>query len=124
MGYSPKMTIEDYVMSMLRNDSVKLPPRKPSCYSAWLQDFMGDEPQHSDKDKIVYVGKTEKGCDPQLLYRVTQFVLDALGITGAQRLSGSKHSFFHTGGLQHTTSTRPLPGGNYSVKNRNLGLSR
>jgi hypothetical protein len=95
MGYSPRMTVEDYVMSMLRNDSVKLPPRKPGCYSAWLQDFTtGDEPQNSDGDKIVYVGKTEKGSDPQLLYRVTQFVLDAIGITGDGRLSGSTHRFF------------------------------
>jgi hypothetical protein len=94
------MTVEDYVMSMLRNDSVKLPPRNPGCYTAWLEDFTGDEPQNSDKDKIVYVGKTENGSDPQLLYRVTQFVLDAIGITGGTLLRGSKHSFFHTGGRE------------------------
>jgi hypothetical protein len=94
MGYSPRITMEHYVMSMLRNNSVKLPPRKPGYYSARLQDFTRDEPQNSDGDKIVYVGKTENGSDPQLLYCVTQFVLDAIGITGKGPSSGSKHSFF------------------------------
>jgi hypothetical protein len=100
MGYSLRIRIEDYVMVMLRNDSAKLPSRKPGCYSAWLSDFAGDEPASSNKDQIVYVGKTEKGADPQLLYRVTQFVLDAIGITGAGQLSGNKHSFFHIGGRE------------------------
>jgi len=60
MPYSPRITIEDYVLSMLRLDMANLPPQKSGCYSAWLADFAGDEPQPSDKDKLVYVGKTEK----------------------------------------------------------------
>ena len=100
MGYSARITIDEYVMSMLRNDISKLPPRTPGCYSVWIADFAGNEPQISDGHKLVYVGKTEKGSDPQLLYRLTQFVLDAIGITGTGRLSGTKHSFFHTGGRE------------------------
>jgi hypothetical protein len=45
----------------------------------------------------VLVGKTEKG-DAELLYRMTGLVLDAIGITGAGTLSGTKYSFFHKGG--------------------------
>jgi hypothetical protein len=97
MGYSPRITIEDYVMAMLRNDSAKLAPRKPGCYTVWLADFRGSEPQTSDK--IVYVGKTEAG-DAELLFRVAQLVLDAIGITGKGTVSSSKHSFFHSGGRE------------------------
>ena len=96
MPYSPRITIEDYVMSMLRLDMAKLPPRKPGCYGVWLSDFAGNEPQPSDKDKLVWVGKTDDG----LLYRVTGCVLDAIGITGAGPLSGTEHSYFHVGGRE------------------------
>lgn len=97
MGYSPRLTIENYVRAMLRADYQLLPPRKPGCYSVWHADFQGSDPPVSAKNEIVYVGKTEK-CRAELLYRVTELVLDAIGKTGAGNLSGNKHSFFHTGG--------------------------
>jgi hypothetical protein len=64
MGYSLRITIEDYLMAILQNDSTKLPPRKPGCYSSWLSDFAGDEPVSSLKHQIVYVGKTERAQIP------------------------------------------------------------
>lgn len=97
MSYAPRQTIENYVMAMLRANYALLPSRKPGCYSAWYSDFQGLEPPASAKDEIVLVGKTEKG-DAQLLYRVTQLVMEAIGMTGAGTLPGNKYSFFHTGG--------------------------
>jgi hypothetical protein len=69
MGYSARITTEDYLIAMLRADFAKLPPWAPGCYSVWFADFQGSGPKAADKDKFVIVGKTEKG---QLIERVTK----------------------------------------------------
>jgi hypothetical protein len=97
MGYAPRLTIENYVMAMLRANYALLPPRRPGCYSVWYADFQGLVPPASAKNEIVLVGKTERG-PAELLYRVTGLVVDAIGITGSGTLSGTKYSFFHKGG--------------------------
>jgi hypothetical protein len=97
MAYSPRLTIDDYVLTVLRADFASLPPRKPGCYSVWHSDFDGPAPQDSDKDQIVLVGKTES-TGAELLYRVTCLVLDAIGMTGAGNKPGTKYSFFYKGG--------------------------
>jgi len=93
--YTPRITIEAYVMTMLSADAQLLPPRKPGCYSVWSADFTGDEPRSTDMGNIVWVGKADK---TGLLYRVTGLVLDAIGITGAEARPGSKYSYYHVGG--------------------------
>ncbi|MGH7813373.1 MAG: hypothetical protein ACREQI_05155 [Candidatus Binataceae bacterium] len=99
MEYSQRMTIENYVKAMLRADDVSLPPRKRGCYSVWAADFNGTEPQSSDGNNIVLVGKTEgRQEEGSLLYRVSGLVLDAIGITGEGTLPGTSHSYFHKGG--------------------------
>jgi len=95
MGYSQRITVEDYVMAVLQGDFAKLPPRKPGCYSVWYADFSGSEPTAADKDSFVIVGMTEKG---DLLERVSKCVVESLGITGPGNVPGNEHSYFSTTG--------------------------
>lgn len=95
MRYSPRITIEDYVMAMLRADLAMLPPRTPGCYSVWFADFQGSEPTAAEKGKFVIVGMTDKG---ELLERVSKCVVESIGITGTGTLPGNVHSFFSTTG--------------------------
>lgn len=104
MAYGPRLTIDDYVLAVLRADFALLPPRKPGCYGVWHSDFHGSEPQVSDKDQIVLVGKIER-TGAELLYRVTCLVLDAIGMTGAGNKPGTKYSFSIRVGATSSSTT-------------------
>lgn len=95
--WSTPLRLEDYYAAPPITGSGNLPPREPGVYVASL-DPISPQQGPTSGDRVLYVGTTYRGSQPDLLFRVSSLVFDALGYTGDGSEPGSKHAYFHSGG--------------------------
>jgi hypothetical protein len=97
--WSKPITLGEYYDSPPITGKDILPPRSPGIYAACLKKPDPVRGPHED-DEVLYVGTTYRGTGPELLFRVSGLIFDALGFTGEGNKSGSARSYFHSGGRE------------------------
>ena len=98
--WSNPISIGDYYQAPPITGSTLLAPRAPGVYVASLKPFPRSSGPSIEHD-VLYVGTTLKGSQPELLFRVSGLVFDALGYTCEGDEEDSEFAFFHSGGRKN-----------------------